>query len=614
MKAVWFIVFLFFLHPGGIVLTANSQKPNPGGPSPDYEKAVFIRFLAASLNWHSTSQYDPLTLCIWGADGLTSELNRMGPIEKGGKYLQLRVLPIQSTRELVPCQLLIVAGNETERKVRLIQPLIEPACLLMAENIADSCKASISFFYADNKIRYTICKDKLIRTGITDTFALFSGSILPATWRATFEKYFPTGVTLLTPGIPITSIVSTYEMLLAAKDRKQQEIKTLTDLMGTHLLALRAGDENSTMPLEKVNQLRTLLEQELRQLSGLREEMRGMEDRLSSQKKLLLNQGNKLSWQNKALLLQGESLGNKTRLISNQQTTIGIILFLSVGVLLLSVLLIWFNQQRKETNRLLASQKALVEEQKLNITDSINYARGIQSAILPPLSDILTVFPHSFILYKPKDIVSGDFYWYAVKNSRVFFAAADCTGHGVPGGFMSMIATELLHEAIQLHDNLSDLLQEVNVHLKKTLRQSQGTRSPLDGMDIALIAYSPDQLLLEYAGAYRPLWILRSGSPEIQEIKGTKAALGGYTPIDQRFVTHRIQLSPGDRIYLFSDGYVDQFGRGHKKLMTGKFRQLLLTLRDYPMKEQYRYLDEFMENWKGGLEQTDDILVVGVEV
>jgi serine phosphatase RsbU (regulator of sigma subunit) len=280
-------------------------------------------------------------------------------------------------------------------------------------------------------------------------------------------------------------------------------------------------------------------------------------------------------------------------------------------------------EQERERQRIIEAQKEHLEVQvaertlelsqkNIEITDSINYAKRIQSAILPPIENIKSAFPQSFVLFKPKDIVSGDFYWFINNEDGYLIAAADCTGHGVPGAFMSVLSSEKLSLAAQQSSHVSEILQKANVGIKKSLRQSDSQDSTRDGMDVSLCAFNKDLSQLEYAGANRPLWIIRKDQLEIEEIKATKVAIGGLTEDTQEFVKHTIDLQKGDSVYLFSDGYADQFSPQDKKLMTRKFKEIILSIQNKTMEEQKEYLGSFIDEWKGNMEQTDDILVIGV--
>jgi serine phosphatase RsbU (regulator of sigma subunit)/Tfp pilus assembly protein PilF len=304
-----------------------------------------------------------------------------------------------------------------------------------------------------------------------------------------------------------------------------------------------------------------------------------------------------------------------------QRLILWLITIVGIGITIVAFLIFRSLQQNKKATAIIEEQKEEVEhkskllsEKNREISDSINYAKRIQSSILPPLEEIYRALPNSFVLFKSKDIVSGDFYWFAHKENKIVIAAADCTGHGVPGAFMSMLNSEKLNEVVEKTTDVSEILQLVNTGLKKALRQSNDENSTRDGMDIALCSFNREMTYLDYAAANRPLWIIRNKKTEIEEIKATKTAIGGYTDDSHVFKKHRVDLQKGDTIYIFSDGYADQFGVNNKKLMTKKFKEILLSINDKSMPEQRNYLDEFIENWKSGMEQTDDILVIGIRV
>ena len=269
---------------------------------------------------------------------------------------------------------------------------------------------------------------------------------------------------------------------------------------------------------------------------------------------------------------------------------------------------------KKQTAEVVA-QKEEIEKKSQDITDSIHYAKRIQHAILPNLETINKSLPNSFVLFKPRDVVSGDFYWFAQveKNGKslALIAAADCTGHGVPGAFMSMIGNTILHEIV-ITNNItspSKILSELHLGVRTALKQSENESR--DGMDIALLCIEVDTGITTYAGANRPLWIVKN--EDLAEIKATKAAIGGFTDEAQVFAEHSFEFKKGDSIYMSTDGYADQFGGEEgKKFMTKKFKEVVINAQKMNMIAQQSYLDETIENWRGHNEQVDDILVIGV--
>ncbi len=260
-------------------------------------------------------------------------------------------------------------------------------------------------------------------------------------------------------------------------------------------------------------------------------------------------------------------------------------------------------------------QNEKISELYEEVTDSIKYAKGLQEAILPPDEFVKEVLPDSFILYKPKDIVSGDFYWIEKKKDKVYFAAVDCTGHGVPGAFMSIVGYNALNEALRTNDDPGSILDALNKGISKTLHNNamEGSATK-DGMDLALCCYDAKTKELQYAGAYNPLYLIRDG--EVNQLKADKFAIGGYyEDASKKYTNHVIQLQEKDYIYVFSDGYADQFGgpKG-KKFMYKRFRDYLLTLNGKSMNAQRDFLNNTIEHWKGPLEQIDDILVIGMHI
>jgi len=295
----------------------------------------------------------------------------------------------------------------------------------------------------------------------------------------------------------------------------------------------------------------------------------------------------------------------------NQQR---IVIYSGVGILLLLAIFLLFVYRANVKQK---RDSEVIEEKNYQITQSIAYAERIQRAMLPAKSEIKELLPQNFILFKPKDIVSGDFYYVSQQNGKTVLAVADCTGHGVPGGFMSMLCSEKLKEAVYTNQNTGEILKMLNVGIKVSLRQSDEEDASYDGMDIGLCTLVPGTtgVKLNYSAALRPLWVVRKGSNTIEEVKPTARTIGGFTPFEQDYSTFIIQLQPGDCFYLFTDGYVDQFGGEEgKKLGLKHFKELILSVSDKAMSEQKTLLEEFMEKWMGEMAQLDDMLLVGVRV
>lgn len=249
------------------------------------------------------------------------------------------------------------------------------------------------------------------------------------------------------------------------------------------------------------------------------------------------------------------------------------------------------------------------------VTDSIHYAKRIQDAILPTSNIVKQLLPDSFILFKPKDIVSGDFYWIEKKNDLVYFAAVDCTGHGVPGAFMSLVGHNILKDIIKNTSATqpSEILDRLREGVVSTLRVDDSGKQAKDGMDMTLCAINYKTMELQYAAAFNPLYIVRNG--ELILYPANKFPIGSYIGDKTSFDNHSIQLQKGDQIFIFSDGYADQFGGPNgKKFMVGNFRKLLTQISGLDSHHQKEKLDETLLTWQGGQEQVDDVLVIGVKV
>ncbi|MFO7828907.1 MAG: response regulator [Bacteroidales bacterium] len=260
-------------------------------------------------------------------------------------------------------------------------------------------------------------------------------------------------------------------------------------------------------------------------------------------------------------------------------------------------------------------QHDLVRKQNKKIEDSILYAKRIQSAVLPPNRFIQHLLADHFIFYKPRDIVSGDFYWTKQIDERIYIAAADCTGHGVPGALMSMLGITFLNEIVNkspgIHAN--EILNDLRIHIISSLRQTGSIGESRDGLDIALCIIDHKNRMLEYAGANNPLYLIRDG--QFDEIKADRMPIGIHRKAKESFTNHEIPLQKDDLVYIFSDGFIDQFGGNDgRKFLAGNFKKLLMNHQQKSLGEQKQILEKSFEEWKGDRKQLDDILVIGFKI
>ncbi len=312
--------------------------------------------------------------------------------------------------------------------------------------------------------------------------------------------------------------------------------------------------------------------------------------------------------------LEEEKLEAERRAKEEQQK---IILYsISTGFILVLALAFFIfrgYRQKQKANLIISAQKKILEEKNKDITDSINYARRIQEAILPDKEIKYRIFPDAFVLFQPRDVVSGDFYWFSEKNGKRIIAAADCTGHGVPGAFMSMIGNSFLNEIVNERGitRPSEILNELRHLVIKSLKQKEESGSPRDGMDISLLCFSENHV--EWAGANNPLWIVHNGN--LTAFAPDKQPIGLHHGENLPFTNHKISPEKGSSLYIFSDGYADQFGGAKgKKFREKQLKELLLSIQMKSMQEQEEVLLSTFQNWKGELEQIDDVLVIGVRI
>lgn len=272
-------------------------------------------------------------------------------------------------------------------------------------------------------------------------------------------------------------------------------------------------------------------------------------------------------------------------------------------------------QKVRERTAEVVAQKEEIEKQKISLTDSILYAKRIQNAILPSESQVKQALKDYFLIYWPKDIVSGDFYWITQKNGKVFVSAVDCTGHGVPGAFMSMIGSSLLNKIVNENDvtKPSKVLDAMKAGVVNALIKEGQQEKSNDGMDMSFVSIDYAGQMLEYAGANNPIYIVRNG--ELIIFKADKQPVGVFVKDDVPFTNHEFPLQKGDMVYVFSDGYQDQFGGSNKtKFMVGKFKKLLTEVASRKLEEQKDLITEAHLSWRGNVGQVDDIVIIGIRV
>lgn len=320
--------------------------------------------------------------------------------------------------------------------------------------------------------------------------------------------------------------------------------------------------------------------------------------------------------QNKAEL-EKKDLENRRQRLLIYSFILGLLI-----VFVFSIILYRQFREKKRANILLEEQNIEIKHQrdqifiqKQEITDSIHYAKRIQTAILPPDRILEKNLADHFILYRPRDIVSGDYYWMTEIENKTIVLAADCTGHGVPGAFMSMLGVSFLNEIVNKQgiSKPSSILNELRRAIVDSLHQTGKEGEAQDGMDIALVCIDHSTMKAEYAGAYNSLYLIRDG--QLTEYDADRMPIGIHVKGTTEFTNNEIDIQKGDGLYIFSDGYIDQFGGDKfKKFMAKRFKELLTEINPQPFPKQAQILNTALEKWKGSIEQIDDILVIGLKI
>jgi serine phosphatase RsbU (regulator of sigma subunit)/TPR repeat protein len=411
-------------------------------------------------------------------------------------------------------------------------------------------------------------------------------------------------------------------------DAKLEMTQTLLGLAETY-----SAGKNDKSAINTYNEAREIAEE-----IGAKKELRQAYEGLSSSYAKLTDYVNAYKYQtlltnikdtlyiaannNKIQFLQlNYELDKKETLISLQDVTIKkqrftqITFIIGFIIAILIALQTYRNYRRKvRTNELLNKQKNEIETQNKNLTISINYAERIQTAMFPSNCVLSPLLFEYFVLFRPLDIVSGDFYWFKKTNNSIYIAAADCTGHGVPGAFMSILGLSYLNELVNnsVEIKANEVLTRLRDHIIRTLHQKNNSKSARDGMEMALFILDLENNNLQFSGARRPLYLIRDN--QLNELAGDKMPLGINDEGKNPFTNKDIEFRKNDIVYLFSDGYVDQLGGPERKTFkTKKLKELLLNNCHLPMNEQKKVLETSLEEWKSGIEQIDDIMVIGIK-
>ncbi len=555
-------------------------------------KTAFIYNFTKNIFWPLEDKMKEFRICVLNSEVLAAQLQEL---EKKGRFrnrIPFKVILCNSVSEIGNCQMLIVDGNSGDNLWSVYSKIRYKPVLMIAENLQDYQKAMISFVIVDNKLKYIANKTKLDESGLFANSKFYEQAITKAgEWHSIFDKFkhlLKSGEKeLKVDKDDIAQMVNEYKVLENEKKGKEYTITQMEDSLKSKMLLLN-------QKVDEYNRVSHEIEKQKVILAGLEREM----------------------YKQKAKILLKETE------IGKQRTIIAVIAALTAIVLILLLLAIRVNGQRRKANRLLSLQKSEIEAQKhlveikqKEILDSINYAKRIQTALMASDNFLNQHLPEHFVFFRPKDIVAGDFYWAGSAGGTFMYATADSTGHGVPGAFMSLLNISKLNAAInQKQITRPDLvLNDVKREIIDALNPAGSLEESKDGMDIVLCSLNTKNMVLQYAAANSSFCIVRNN--ELMNCKADKMPVGKSHGENNPFTLNEIQLQKGDIIYTFTDGFPDQFGGPQGKKLKFKYlKNILVKISALPLAQQKDILARYFDDWKGNLEQVDDVLLMGVRV
>ena len=548
-------------------------------------KAAYVYKFTDKIFWPAEDQMKVFTICVMSSPALTRQLKSLEEKAKFRKRIPIKVLECHSVNDIVNCQMIVIDGSGNQNLWSIYSKIRGKNVLMVTENLPDYRKSMISFLVTDNKLKYIVNKTKLDESNLVVKNELYTFAITKeGEWKSIFDKF---------------------NKMLAGGDKDLQVDKSdIAQFMSEYKSLENQKDDRE----KTISRMEDSLQSKMKEYTLLNE-------KIEAQKKVLAEQEKHLKVQNENLLLRDIEIGK-------QKTVIFVIAALTIISFILLFLAVRVNRLRRKANHLLSMQKTEVERQKLivetkqkEILDSINYAKRIQTALMSSERTFTNHLSEHFIMFKPKDIVAGDFFWAAPLNDSFIYITADSTGHGVPGAFMSLLNISKLNEAVK-QKNISrpDLvLNDVRQGLIEALNPEGSKEISKDGMDATLCRLDLQNLTLQYAAANNSFCIVRNS--EVLTCSADKMPIGKSHDDTAKFTFNEVKLERGDMIYTFTDGYSDQFGGpSGKKLKHKNLKDLLLQAAELPIEEQKMLFEQQFESWKGNLEQVDDVLLIGVRI
>ncbi len=610
----------------------------------DKKRADYIINASQQIKWPDSVLTNNFTIAVLGKeDSILYYLKKIQKEKDSIHKLPLKLISLKNTKNLSSINVLYLHKRSGFNVDDIYEQIKGKNILLIGENF-EFQSTMIGLVEVNNRRRFTVNKDILDKEGFK----------VPSLFMALAIKTRDQMVKEYQKSLKVLKDEQTKVIAHRREIRKQ---KAVIDSQATEI----------NLQIEQLKALKTNIKEQEILLAQRLAELEEQEQRISKQKNVLAKQIEEIDKQENEIVLQKAELSSLLQKMKLQR----IILFLSIFFIILAISLIFFIYRgyriKKESNKKLQEkndaielqnaeimqqseeihtqrdqleeQRDILAEQRQEILDSIQYAKRIQEAVLTPEEVLDKILPEHFIIYHPRNIVSGDYYWGTERGDEMIIVAADCTGHGVPGAFMSMLGVSFLNEIVnRMPDSKADdILNELRALVIKSLHQTGNVMEQKDGMDLQLCIINKKKGTVQFAGANNPLYILREKNSERQfpegplyrkeeikhengrefelfQVKADKMPIGIYIYL-KPFTLHELKIYPGDQLVMFSDGYVDQFGgKNGRKYMTRRFKENLLSIADKNMSEQKAFLEKTLSEWMQGWEQVDDILVMGLKI
>lgn len=641
-----FIILIFILFP----FLGFSQQS-----SDDKKRAEAIFAISKYVTWPNETSIDTFRIAVLDPNSsLELELKKFAETQLLLHKKPIKISRFSTVDEINNSTTLFTNHDNGFDIDKILKKISGKHTLLITENYPFH-KSMVNYIIVKNIRRYELNEPKIKEEGFAVNELFVAGAVkTQADWESLYKQ---TDVQLQKE----KEIVEAQNLEIEKQKKEIAEqsarIAKQKEEIDFQLQQIEKQRAELLKVMNQVGAQQKLLKLKIEELNTKERELLTKNEEIQKKSKVLEDQKKDIAVQEEKIADQKKVLNEQLAKIEMQQ----LILYLFIAIILLISVMGYFifraYKVKKEANRLLKEknfeimeqneeirqqkeeieaqrdeiekqngeleiqkktaedQRDEIKEQKEEIMASIHYARRIQTAVLPPARFIQKILPdHFFILNKPRDIVSGDYYWMAQKGNKTIIAAADCTGHGVPGAFMSLLGVSFLNEVINKMDEVlaNDILDKLRIAVINALNQAGTEGITKDGMDLALCVLDLNTYELQFAGANNPLYLIRN--LELMETKADKMPIGLYDE-NKPFSNNILQLQKDDAFYIFSDGYPDQFGGPlGKKFMYKRMKELLVGIQDKSMTEQKEILEKAIVDWQGNLFQVDDMLIIGVKV